>query len=227
MAPVRLGRWFTNFAARNGAPIRIEATAEGLRAEAANGALAHCEVPFVASWDPLAAGDDPVAAAGRHACAERTVGVLLVRLGGGAAGVFQGTKLLDSKIETRHVQGRSAAGGWSQQRFARRRANQSEQALEAAADAAVRVLIPAIGELEALVLGGERKAVAGVLADRRLAKLTGIPVEPRFLTVPDPRQGVLLSTPEQFRAIRIRIVGSDHQDDQKVAGSAQGDYNDS
>src|SRR5215472_10270806 len=66
-----------------------------------------------------------------HATADRTVGVLLVRLGGYAAGVFQGTEpiLVASKVGSRLVHGRSAAGGQSQQRFARRRENQARQAL--------------------------------------------------------------------------------------------------
>src|SRR6266699_689948 len=54
-----------------------------------------------------------------HACADRTVGVLLVRRGGYAAGVFTGTgpSLAASKVGSRLVQGRSAAGGQSQRRF--------------------------------------------------------------------------------------------------------------
>ena len=73
-----------------------------------------------------------------HATADRTVGVLLVRLGGYAVGVFTGSppRLVDSKTGSRLVHGRSAAGGWSQHRFARRRENQVATALRAAADAA-------------------------------------------------------------------------------------------
>src|SRR5258708_2392182 len=68
----------------------------------------------------------------------RAVGVLLVRLGGYAAGVFAGypPALADAKVGSRPVHGRSAAGGWSQQRFARRREKQANEALDAAAGAA-------------------------------------------------------------------------------------------
>ena len=59
-----------------------------------------------------------------HALADRRVGVLLVRLGGYAAGVFDGDRLVASKVGSRQVHGRSAAGGRSQQRFARRREGQ-------------------------------------------------------------------------------------------------------
>src|SRR6185437_6886209 len=50
-----------------------------------------------------------------HAAADRTVGVFLVRLGGYAAGVFTGAEpvLVASKVGSRLVHGRSAAGGQS------------------------------------------------------------------------------------------------------------------
>ena len=85
-----------------------------------------------------ASPDEIAAAIGAHARAPRTVGVLLVRLGGYAAGVFTGypPALADAKVGSRLVHGRSAAGGWSQHRFARRREKQANEALEAAADAA-------------------------------------------------------------------------------------------
>ena len=77
-----------------------------------------------------------------HALRPRTVGVLLARLGGHAAGVFQDGRLVASKVGSRQVQGRTAAGGWSQHRFARRREGQAAKAAVAAADDAVRVLAP-------------------------------------------------------------------------------------
>lgn len=159
-------------------------------------------MPFRSSWAPAG---DAVEALVAHAMTPRRVGVLLVRLGGYAAGIFEGTALLDSKVGSRHVQGRTAAGGWSQQRFARRRANQADQALDAAAEIAARILVPVAADLDALVLGGERKAVDRVLVDRRLEALRKIPVEPRFLTVPDPRLDVLRAALARFRAVTIHI----------------------
>jgi len=201
--PERLARWFENFAARNGAPVQIAASPTGLTARSAGGAIAVAEAPFPAGWAP--GSTDPVAALAAHAAADRLVGVLLVRLGGFAAGVFHGPRLVSSKVGSRHVQGRSAAGGWSQQRFARRRANQAVAALDAAIEAAALVLVPVAAELDALVLGGDRRAVERVLADPRTDALGHVDVEPRFLPVPDPRPGVLRATPGAFRAIRIRV----------------------
>uniref|UniRef100_UPI000DE397FB acVLRF1 family peptidyl-tRNA hydrolase n=1 Tax=Nonomuraea lactucae TaxID=2249762 RepID=UPI000DE397FB len=156
-------------------------------------------------FPPMPAGPPHVARLVAHAGAERRVGVVLVRLGGYAAGVFAGTRLVASKVGSRLVQGRSAAGGWSQQRFARRRRNQADQALETAADTALRVLSPHLADLDAVVLGGDRRAVDALRADRRLAPLLALESEP-FLTVPDPRLAVLLDTPGLFRAVRIRVV---------------------
>ncbi|MGQ0846439.1 MAG: acVLRF1 family peptidyl-tRNA hydrolase [Sporichthyaceae bacterium] len=199
----RIPRWFANFAERNGGTPLVEATELGVRATAPNGTVAEATVPFAYAWKP---DDDPVAALHDHAAQPRTVGVLLVRIGGFAAGVFDGAALREGKAGSRHVQGRSAAGGWSQQRFARRRAAQADAAFEAAADYAVRILLPVAADLEALVLGGERRAVDAVLADRRLTPLRSVPTEPGFLTVPDPTRTVLLATPAAFRSLRIVLT---------------------
>ncbi|MFC4532706.1 acVLRF1 family peptidyl-tRNA hydrolase [Sphaerisporangium dianthi] len=140
-----------------------------------------------------------------HAAADRVVGVLLVRLGGHAAGVFEGRRLVVSKVGSRLVHGRSAAGGWSQHRFARRREKQAGEASRAAAEVAARVLLPRADALEAVVLGGDRRAVDALRADRRLAPLFALEAAP-FLDVPDPRLAVLQDTPDDFRAVRIRLL---------------------
>jgi hypothetical protein len=143
-----------------------------------------------------------------HARAERVVAVFLVRLGGYAAGVFTGPapRLAASKVGSRLVHGRSAAGGTSQHRFARRREKQATEALGAAAATAAAVFGPYAGRIDAVVLGGDRRAMAALRDDPRLVPYLGLAVE-RFLTVPDPRLTVLRSAPRLFRAIRIRLSG--------------------
>ncbi|WP_068924104.1 acVLRF1 family peptidyl-tRNA hydrolase [Planobispora rosea] len=201
VGPERLGRWIDGFAGRHG-PIEVTAADEVVRIEGADGAVAECVVPF----PPLTAqGGGPLARLTTHARRERRVGVLLVRLGGYAAGVFQGETLVASKVGSRLVHGRSAAGGWSQQRFARRREKQASQAHDAAAEVALRVLGPHVAGLEAVILGGDRRAVDALRPDRRLAPIFALEADP-FLTVPDPRLAVLTGTPAQFRAVRIRVV---------------------
>jgi hypothetical protein len=126
-----------------------------------------------------------------------------VRLGGHAAGVFAGRRLVDSKVGRRNVHGRHKAGGQSQQRFARRREGQARVAMQAAADVAARVLVPHQADLEALVLGGDRRALTTVLEDPRLRGLARLGGE-RVLDVPDPRLDVLRATPERFLATVVR-----------------------
>jgi peptide subunit release factor 1 (eRF1) len=162
---------------------------------AADGAVAECEVPFPPLTGSLV----------DHAGADRRVGVLLVRLGGYAAGVFEGRQLVASKVGSRQVHGRSAAGGQSQQRFARRREGQVRVALGAAADNVVRILVPEAARLDAVVLGGDRTAVDEVLTDRRLEPLLPL-ISGRLLDVPDPRLTVLKDSPDLFRAVRIRLL---------------------
>ena len=194
--PERLARWIDGFAARHG-EVESEASATSVVLRAADGAVATCDVPF----PPLVAPDDLVTHAGR----DHRVGVLLVRRGGYAAGVFDGTALVESKVGSRLVQGRTAAGGQSQQRFARRREGQAAAAMGAAADTAARVLVPHAASLDAVVTGGDRRSVADVLSDVRLAPLRHLVVD-RVLDVADPRLAVLQSTPPLFRAVRIRVV---------------------
>jgi peptide subunit release factor 1 (eRF1) len=132
--------------------------------------------------------------------------VLLVRLGGHAAGVFAGRRLVDSKVGRRQVHGRHRAGGSSQRRFERRREGQARVALEAAADVAARILLPHRADLEALVLGGDRRALAAVMEDPRLRVLAPLGEE-RVLDVPDPRLDVLRATPDRFLATVLRPTG--------------------
>lgn len=199
--PRRLARWLDNFADRHGPPT-YAASDDEVVVTAADGAVATCAVPF----PPLRVRDDrPDGGLAEHANRERRVGVLLVRRGGHAVGVFLGAQLQSAKIGKRHVQGKSKAGGWSQQRFARRREQQARVAFAAAADAAHEVLGPAVGDLDAVVCGGDRFAVDAVLADPRLAPVAEL-ADRRLYAVPDPRRKVLEEMPEKFRAVRITVT---------------------
>lgn len=200
VSPERLNKWVDGFADRHG-PFEATGSATEVRLVAEDGAVALFEVPF----PPLRAGGRWVSSLVAHAQRARRVGVVLVRLGGYAAGVFDGAELLASKVDSRYVQGRTAAGGWSQQRFARRRANQAEQTYGAAAEVALRVLGPHLATLDAVVFGGDRKAVDALRGDRRMAEVFALEAGP-FLTVPDPKLAVLRDTPQLFRAVRIHIA---------------------
>ncbi|MFI6826322.1 acVLRF1 family peptidyl-tRNA hydrolase [Kribbella sp. NPDC050241] len=196
VAPERLDRWLTGFGDRHGV-VTYDVTPTRFTASASDGSVAVVEVPFAPleelSKDGLLA----------HVLREWRLGVLLVRRGGYGAGVFAGGKLVDSKVGSRHVQGTTKAGGWSQQRYARRRDNQAREAFAAATEVAVRILGSA--RLEALVCGGDRRAIDTVLEDPRLKDLAGL-VRPPFLGVPDPKQRVLEQAGADARAIRIELT---------------------
>ena len=181
--PARVVRWFDNFASRHGdAVCSVE---DGrLVAVASDGAVARAALPFGQEYG---GAPDPASFA-EAVAAPLSWGLLLVRKGGFAVAVVRGTEVVSSKVGRRHVQGRTKAGGQSQQRFARRRDNQARQAYEAAAEHAVRILVgDATGPmLTALVCGGDRAAVDAVLADARLARMRDLRVDP-WLPVPDPR----------------------------------------
>lgn len=189
VSPDRLARWLAGFAERHGA-VRTDVEPDRVHLVGADGAQAWIEVPFPPLTGDLLA----------HVAQPRRVGVLLVRRGGYAVGLFDGTALVRSKVGSSYVQGTTKAGGWSQQRYARRRANQAEAAFAAAADAAARVLDAE--PLDALRAGGDRAAVRAVLADRRLQHLQP---SGAWLAVQEPKLRTLAATPEQFRAVRIRL----------------------
>ena len=190
----RFERWVANFEARHGETTFAVASGS-LSGLAADGSTFTARLPFEAAYDGAAE-------AGSFADEVRAPdawGVLLVRKGGFAVARVTGERVVDSKVGQRHVQGRTKAGGQSQQRFARRRDNQARQAYEAAAGHATRIL----GAASMLVVtGGDRPAVAEVLADPRLSGLRQ--VDP-WLAVPDPRRSVLEQAVGDACAIEIEV----------------------
>ena len=196
VAAGRLLRWIDGFADRHGS-YTPTVTPDQVSLTAADGAIAQLDVPF----PPL--DGSRIADLLAHVRRERRVGVLLVRRSGYAVGVFTGSELERSKVDSTYVQGTTKAGGWSQQRYARRRANQASAAFAEAADVAARVLLDA--RLDAVVAGGDRTAVRAVLADRRLTGLEPL-VRPPWLAVKDPKLRVLAATPEQFLTVKITVT---------------------
>ena len=192
----RWQRWVDNFATgHGGADLVVEGGA--LRGVAADGSHFAARLPFDTAYDgPAQAGAFAAAAV-----APASWGVLLVRKGGFAVARLAGTEMVEHKVGQRHVQGRTKAGGQSQQRFARRRDNQARQAYEAAADHAARIL----GGVPVASTGGDHVAVDAVLTDPRLVALTV--VEP-WLAVPDPRRAVLDAAIADTQAIRVDVTNA-------------------
>lgn len=203
----RLTGWLERFAERHGTLsvelVDPDAARQTLVYEAADGARAAIAVPY----GPLPGPLDRTPLADRlvaHLQSSRTIGLLLVRRGGWAAAVVMDQDLLAADFGGGYVRGRTRAGGWSQQRFARRRGNQTLQVWQRAADGATGVLLPHRNDLDTLVTGGDRAGVAAVLADPRLVDLGPI-VEPRFLAVPDPRRSVLDDVVRRLSSVVITL----------------------
>jgi hypothetical protein len=191
----RVERWAANFETRHGATAYVVRDG-ALHGTATDGSSFVAGLPFGASYDGPA---DPASLA-TAVTVPGEWGVLLVRKGGFAVARMSGDAIAEHKIGQRHVQGRTKAGGQSQQRFARRRDNQARQAFEAAADHAARILRPG-----PVVTGGDHAAVDEVLTDPRLRGLSV--VEP-WLPVPDPRRAVLDAAILDAASIRVEVTNA-------------------
>lgn len=194
--PRRWERWVENFTASHG--VTELAVAEGgLVGSAQDGSHFEARLPFATSYD----GPALAAAFAAAAVPPDVWGMLLVRKGGFAVARMSGAEMVEHKIGQRHVQGRTKAGGQSQQRFARRRGNQARQAYEAAADHAARIL----AGTGLVVAGGDHAAVHAVLDDPRLASLTAVGP---WLAVPDPRRAVLDAAVADAQSLAVTVVNA-------------------
>jgi peptide subunit release factor 1 (eRF1) len=131
---------------------------------------------------------------------DHVVAAVLVRLGGYAVGVFEGERLVASKVGSRFVKGRHKKGGSSANRFRRRREEQERALIEAAAETAADVLEPYRERIEHAALGGDRAAVLRVVERVPWLKEKALP---RFFTVADPRQRELERLPYELYAAEL------------------------
>ena len=205
VAPARLPGWVERFAASHGAVSWSVDDGDWL-GEAADG-----------SWARLRGWGAPVGdfhPSGEWVGAPGPLLVLLVRRGGYAVAVTSASgQLLAHKVGTRHVQSRTAAGGWSQQRFARRRANQADALVEAVVGHAAAVLQRGVAEHgpaaapAALVLGGDASLAEQVLDRLAVGERRGLRELPRrdLPDIADPRRAVLDEAVRRALAVRVLV----------------------
>jgi peptide subunit release factor 1 (eRF1) len=134
---------------------------------------------------------------------DHVVAAVLVRLGGYAVGVFDGERLVASKVGSRFVKGRHKKGGSSANRFRRRREEQVRALTDEAAAVAARVLAAHRDRIEFVAFGGDRTAVDAVLAARADLGWLQERALARFFTVPEPRQRVLERLPYELYAVEL------------------------
>ncbi|MGH3472193.1 MAG: acVLRF1 family peptidyl-tRNA hydrolase [Nocardioidaceae bacterium] len=194
----RLEGWLERYDAAHAVTAWV-VSAERAESVGADGARAVISVPFgrlaMPSIDTLLA----------HVAVPRQFGVVLVRRGGFAVARVIGEAVVESKVGQRHVQGRTKAGGWSQQRFARRRDNQARAAYDAAAEYVRGILQSAAAELDLLATGGDRQAVAATLEHPGLDALRSRP-QHWLGGVPDPKRRVLDAAIQDVRSVTITLI---------------------
>lgn len=197
----RLPGWAERFGAAHGG-LRLRDDDDGLRLLADDGAVALLQAPWPSDGRP-GRGADALERLASLASQPRRLGLLLIRRGGyGVAVVSEGVALA-SKVGSTYVQSRTAAGGQSQQRFARRRSNQADALVGAVAEQALRVFR---GEpFEYVVPGGDRALAGFVLDHPALKDYSGLP-RLAYLDVPDPKAAVLKKAAADACSVRIQVT---------------------
>ncbi|MGJ7905234.1 acVLRF1 family peptidyl-tRNA hydrolase [Actinopolyspora sp. H202] len=203
--PNRLAGWFERFGRRHEGVARTSETTSVVRVSAVDGAEAVVRVPFGGLAEPGGEAEG-LAISGllEHVSRSRRLGLILVRHGAHSIGVVQDGEVVSSTTDRHYVQGRTKAGGWSQKRYARRRAGQSRKAVSSAADAVAELLLPVRRELDGVVLGGDRAALDELAADSRLAGMLAA-AEPRVLDTPEPRLTVLREAAGRALSIEVEV----------------------
>ncbi|MEP7368625.1 MAG: acVLRF1 family peptidyl-tRNA hydrolase [Dermatophilaceae bacterium] len=202
--PERIVLWVNGFAERHGV-LAWSSREDSAVLTAADGAVAILE-PFRTVALPPPVTVDELAG---WAVPPTELALILVRRGGYAVGLGQGIELRAHKVGTRYVQSRTAAGGWSQQRFARRRHNQADALVGSVIEHAIRIVLASPSF--ALVVGGDKGLVRDVLDDVRLARLAGLPRRELF-DLPDPKLAVLEQALRRGRTVRINLTEPNTED---------------
>lgn len=207
VSPERLPRWIEGFRERHGGQTDLQVTDEHVVVQAGDGAVARVHIP----WPPVDLSRLPLECLARHAASSRRLLLILVRRGGFGSAIVENAQVLASKHGTKYVQGKTAAGGWSQQRYARRRGNQADALVASAADAVRRMYDrDEASGVVGIVCGGDKALLAKVeshiaQSDRTLAAwLTSLPQGAR-VDIPDPRLRVTEELAKRIGDVHISL----------------------
>lgn len=197
----RVVGWVNRFAGRNSGVDDLVAHPDRLELVSGDGTVATIEVPFA----PMSIGHrQPVEALVDHLAGIGLLGFILVRGGAHSIGTGKDGVVLSSSTDRAYLQGRTAAGGWSQQRYARRRGNQLTASLGDAAQTAERVLLPMADRFGGLVLAGDAAALKRVMTAPGLQFLAHLPFR-TFGDIPEPRRAVLDAVAQRSLVVRIVV----------------------
>ena len=204
--PGRIDKWLDGFWVRHGKG-PVTASGGDVTAAGTDGASARMRL----LWPGVVLGDDPLADLVGAARTPRRLGLLAVRADGHAVGLWDGTSVTESKRRGHYVQSRTAAGGWSQQRFARRRENQAKAAYEKAAGDVAALIEPAAARLDGLVAAGNPGAIRAVLADSRCRRTAALAAKVPLphLELRDTSRDALSDLALRLLSVVITIDGQD------------------
>jgi len=204
--PGRIDKWLDGFWVRHGKG-PVTASGGDVTAAGTDGASALMRL----LWPGVVLGDDPLADLVGAARTPRRLGLLAVRADGHAVGLWDGTSVTESKRRGHYVQSRTAAGGWSQQRFARRRENQAKAAYEKAAGDVAALIEPAAARLDGLVAAGNPGAIRAVLADSRCRRTAALAAKVPLphLELRDTSRDALSDLALRLLSVVITIDGQD------------------
>ncbi|MFA5066246.1 MAG: Vms1/Ankzf1 family peptidyl-tRNA hydrolase [Dehalococcoidia bacterium] len=119
---------------------------------------------------------------------DRKLGLILVRLGRYAVGVFNGDKMLAGKAGTGLVHARHHKGGSSANRFARHREKQMEYFFTRIEEHAREILGPHIDNIEYVLYGGARDTLTRMWKQCAFFELLRPKTLDRLITVREPRR---------------------------------------
>ena len=146
--------------------------------------------PFPLAASSLHIGADTIAL--RDLLAGRpVVGVVLLRMGRYAVAVLRGEYLSATKTDSRYVKNRHRAGGQSQRRFMRSRDRLVRELYDKTCEVVRDVFKPFGGDIDYVLLGGERNTLRAFRERCKLMQDLGPKVLSRTLQMDRPNQATL------------------------------------
>jgi len=125
------------------------------------------------------------------------LGLILVRLGRYAVGVFDGNKLLAGKAGTGLVHARHHKGGSSANRFARHREKQMEYFFTRVEGHAREILGPYVGGIDYIIYGGTRDTLGRMWRQCAFFESLRSKTIDRLISLREPRRSTLEDALEQ------------------------------
>ena len=143
------------------------------------------------------------------------LGVILLRLGRFAVGVWEGEMLMSSKTGTRYVGSKHSAGGRSQKRFERGRDKQVQEIFQKTCSVVMQKFAPYEDRIDHIILGGEKFTLGGFLKRCDYLQRQSPKILSRVLDVRKPGQ---MGLEEAIRKVWESQVFSFDENDNAVQG---------